>query len=173
VFQGWVVINNTFASMLMAEGDYCPGNNPRQTKVFIKCGNEHKLISVDEPATCHYEMDFQTPLACPRDSSLVYPVLSAEGRAKWEEIEENLWREEITTQGYNKQRQKLFINEGFVASDGKRHGESLSLNDELSSSSSSSSSKKQREKEKRKFRTLELCSQPIRREHSRYLSGPG
>ena len=42
----------------------------------------------------------------------VYPVLSKKGQEEFERIEDELYYEEITLQGYNKERKKLFISEG-------------------------------------------------------------
>ena len=47
----------------------------------------------------------------------VYPVLSSEGKKDWEQIEEALYREELTTQGYNKYRRRLFQKENFIPPD--------------------------------------------------------
>ena len=49
--------------------------------------------------------------------SLVYPVLSPEGQKEWEQIEEALYHEELTTQGYNKYRRRLFQKENFIPPD--------------------------------------------------------
>ena len=46
----------------------------------------------------------------------MYPSLSKDHKAEWEEIERDYYREELTFQGYNKQRNKLFIKAGFVPS---------------------------------------------------------
>jgi len=34
VWKEWVIVNNTFEAMLFANGDMCPGEKPRQTKVY-------------------------------------------------------------------------------------------------------------------------------------------
>jgi len=117
VWREWVIVNNTFEGMLLSNGDMCPGENPRQTKVFLRCGDHNKVLSVVEPTMCYYEMRFETPLACPIDAFLVYPVLSPEGQKEWEQIEEALYREELTTQGYNKYRRRLFQKENFIPPD--------------------------------------------------------
>ena len=49
---------------------------------------------------------------------LVYPVLSPEGQKEWEQIEEALYREELTMQGYNKYRRVLFQKENLIPQDG-------------------------------------------------------
>ena len=48
----------------------------------------------------------------------VYPVLSLEGQKEWEQIEEALYREELTMQGYNKYRRVLFQKENLISQDG-------------------------------------------------------
>ncbi|XP_068760877.1 N-acetylglucosamine-1-phosphotransferase subunit gamma-like isoform X2 [Montipora capricornis] len=117
VWKEWVIVNNTFEAMLLANGDMCPGEKPRQTKVKLMCGNQNKVLSVVEPMMCQYELRFETPLACPIDAFLVYPALSQEGKKEWEQIEEALYREEITLQGYNKYRRRLFQKEIFIPPD--------------------------------------------------------
>ena len=44
----------------------------------------------------------------------VYPSLSKEQKNEWEEIERDYYREELTFQGYNKHRNKLFMKAGFI-----------------------------------------------------------
>ena len=39
-------------------------------QVFLRCGDHNKVISVVEPTICHYELRFETPLACPIDAFL-------------------------------------------------------------------------------------------------------
>ena len=39
-------------------------------QVFLRCGDHNKVISVEEPTICHYELRFETPLACPIDAFL-------------------------------------------------------------------------------------------------------
>ena len=34
MWREWVIVNNTFEGMLLSNGDMCPGENPRQTKVL-------------------------------------------------------------------------------------------------------------------------------------------
>ena len=33
VWKEWIIVNNTFQAMFLANGDVCPGEKPRQTKV--------------------------------------------------------------------------------------------------------------------------------------------
>ena len=47
----------------------------------------------------------------------MYPALSLEGKKEWEKIEEALYHEEITLQGYNKYRLRLFQKENFIPPD--------------------------------------------------------
>ncbi|XP_074637750.1 uncharacterized protein LOC141896398 [Acropora palmata] len=117
VWKEWIIVNNTFQAMFLANGDVCPGEKPRQTKVKLRCGDQNKVVSVIEPTICQYEVRFETPLACPIDAFLVYPALSLEGKKEWEKIEEALYHEEITLQGYNKYRRRLFQKENFIPPD--------------------------------------------------------
>ena len=44
-------------------------------------------------------------------------MLSPEGQREWEQIEEALYREELTMQGYNKYRRALFQKENLIPQD--------------------------------------------------------
>ena len=46
----------------------------------------------------------------------MYPVLSSDGQREWENIEENFYHEELTAQGYNNKRDKLFVRAGLKIS---------------------------------------------------------
>lgn len=46
VWREWVILNNTFEAMLLANGDMCPGNIPRQTKVQSKTIMIHLFITI-------------------------------------------------------------------------------------------------------------------------------
>lgn len=48
----------------------------------------------------------------------VYPALSPDAQKEWLDIEEGFYRQELTLQGYNKRRKKLFVNAGFLPHDG-------------------------------------------------------
>ncbi|EDO38047.1 predicted protein [Nematostella vectensis] len=153
VFQGWTIENNTFISMLMSEGDFCPNKMARRTDVFLKCASTPTLTSVKEPSTCHYELVLNTPLACPRDAMLVFPALSEKGKSRWLEIEEALWREEITPQGYNRDRRELFMDEGFIASEDRV----VSPSDTAQAKSFSRRTRGQ-SKERQRFLSIEQCT---------------
>ena len=47
-------------------------------------------------------------------------MLSAEGQKEWEQIEEALYREELTLQGYNKYRKALFQKENLIPNDSNK-----------------------------------------------------
>ena len=34
---------------------------------MLECGEENKILSVNEPETCKYKLMFKTPYACPKD----------------------------------------------------------------------------------------------------------
>ena len=42
----------------------------------------------------------------------MYPVLSRHGRLKWQALENEFREKELTLQGYEKRRKKLFVEEG-------------------------------------------------------------
>lgn len=113
VWKEWKVVNNTFHSMLMANGDSC-GTADRQVSVILLCGTKNNLTSVTEPQTCHYSMTFETPLVCHEDSLLVYPRLNETLRHEWDELERQYHEEEITAKGYNLYLRKILWKAGIV-----------------------------------------------------------
>lgn len=73
-------------------------------------------------ALLQYNWNFFVISFIPRDANgcltfAVYPVLSPKGQKEWEQIEEALYREELTTQGYNKFRRALFQKENLIPRD--------------------------------------------------------
>lgn len=53
-------------------------------------------------------------------------MLSSKAQKEWEDIEESLYHEELTIQGYHKQRHHLFVSAGLLAplqENGKQTGE--------------------------------------------------
>jgi len=56
--------------MAFDEGDGGEGCNgtPRSSRVTFECGEEDKLLAVEEPATCVYSARFSTPSACTTDA---------------------------------------------------------------------------------------------------------
>lgn len=65
-------------------------------QVIFVCGDKHDIVNVTEPSTCNYHMRFISPYVCHRDSMLVYPTLSEELQGAWDELEGELYREELT-----------------------------------------------------------------------------
>lgn len=116
IWKEWSIVNNTFEAMVMSDGDQCPGNLRRESKIYFKCAKSNRLVSVTEPRTCRYDIKFETPLACPLDAFLVYPMLPADAQREWEDIEESFYHEELTVQGYEKLRRHLFIRVGLLTS---------------------------------------------------------
>nr|CAB3265164.1 glucosidase 2 subunit beta [Phallusia mammillata] len=55
---------NIYAKMMYENGITCWNGPARSTEVVIRCGMEHKLLSVDEPSRCAYKYEFATPCAC-------------------------------------------------------------------------------------------------------------
>ena len=73
----------------------------RHLKLIFKCGTDASISSVTEPSTCQYEVTLQTPLAC-GDSLSVKGALDAGDCALVASLEDELYDEEITTQGLTK-----------------------------------------------------------------------
>ncbi|KAG8433034.1 hypothetical protein GDO86_017343 [Hymenochirus boettgeri] len=113
IWQEWEIENNTFTAMWMREGDSC-GNKNRQTKVLLVCGKSNKLSQVSEPSTCVYHLTFETPLVCHPHALLVYPTLSENLQEKWNEVEQSLYEELITKQGYGKLLKEIFQEAGYL-----------------------------------------------------------
>jgi N-acetylglucosamine-1-phosphate transferase gamma subunit len=67
-------------------------------QVILSCGSSIRpsVVSVSEPSTCNYEIIVNTSLVCHQDAMLVFPTLSSELQAKWNEIEGKLKAELIT-----------------------------------------------------------------------------
>uniref|UniRef100_A0A8C5RTQ5 N-acetylglucosamine-1-phosphate transferase subunit gamma n=1 Tax=Laticauda laticaudata TaxID=8630 RepID=A0A8C5RTQ5_LATLA len=112
IWHEWEIENNTFVGMWMREGDSC-GTKNRETKVLLVCGKNNRLAQVSEPSTCVYSLTFETPLVCHPHSLLVYPTLPEALQRKWDEVEQLLYDELITKQGYKKRLRELF-EEGFL-----------------------------------------------------------
>lgn len=114
VWKEWNIINNTFYSMVLANGDSC-GSDSRQVEVVLTCGRTNNLTEVGEPKTCNYLMKFETPLVCHEDSLLVYPRISSSLQHEWDEIEQQLYDEEITLKGYNLHLNRILFKAGFIS----------------------------------------------------------
>jgi len=130
VWKEWEIVGNQFTSMLMTDGEPCIGPLSRAIKVFFKCGSEEKIINIEEPVLCQYNLTFETPLACAEDAFLVYPVLSRHGKLKWQALENEFREKELTLQGYEKRRKKLFIVEGLKINETEELQESKESNHE-------------------------------------------
>nr|XP_032816852.1 N-acetylglucosamine-1-phosphotransferase subunit gamma isoform X2 [Petromyzon marinus] len=116
IWHEWEIVNNTFIAMVMRNGDNC-GSNSRQAKVTFRCGTQNALLGVEEPRTCEYAVNFTSPLVCHPHSMLVYPTLPQSLREEWDRIEQDLYDEIITQQGYEKQlRTAIFRKSGYVLS---------------------------------------------------------
>ncbi|XP_076814197.1 glucosidase 2 subunit beta-like isoform X2 [Clavelina lepadiformis] len=56
--------NFRYSKMKYENGLGCWNGPARSTEVRIRCGLEHKILSVDEPSRCAYVFEFATPCAC-------------------------------------------------------------------------------------------------------------
>ncbi|XP_064478984.1 N-acetylglucosamine-1-phosphotransferase subunit gamma-like isoform X2 [Ornithodoros turicata] len=113
VWQGWKIVNNTFAAMVYSKGDLC-GKKERLVEVTLACGQDTWLTNVTEPEQCIYRAILVTRLVCHRDALLVYPRMLREHRQRWDIIETNLSKGALTEKGYNEQLENLFVEAGFA-----------------------------------------------------------
>jgi len=111
VWQEWKIVNNTFSSMLMLEGDKC-GELFRSVEIVFRCNDTEGVVEVTEPSKCTYLLVFATPKACHSTAFLVYPNLSPDEQLKWNRIESEFAEELLTPQGYDAELQQLFIESG-------------------------------------------------------------
>ncbi|XP_044904074.1 N-acetylglucosamine-1-phosphotransferase subunit gamma isoform X1 [Felis catus] len=130
IWHEWEISNNTFRGMWMRDGDSCRSRS-RQSKVELTCGKSNRLAHVSEPSTCVYALTFETPLVCHPHSLLVYPALPAALQHRWDQVEQDLADELITSQGYEKLLRALFEEAGYLKtpedSDSLREGGAKAL----------------------------------------------
>lgn len=60
----WDSFEDDYTTMKFSNGLSCWQGPRRSTTVLLRCGIEDKIVSVEEPSKCEYEMVFQTPMAC-------------------------------------------------------------------------------------------------------------
>ncbi|XP_005866634.2 PREDICTED: N-acetylglucosamine-1-phosphotransferase subunit gamma, partial [Myotis brandtii] len=113
IWHEWEIANNTFRGMWMRDGDSCHSRS-RQSKVELTCGKSNRLAHVSEPSTCVYALTFETPLVCHPHSLLVYPALPTALQQRWDQVEQDLADELITSQGYEKLLRALFQDAGYL-----------------------------------------------------------
>ncbi|XP_008144588.2 N-acetylglucosamine-1-phosphotransferase subunit gamma [Eptesicus fuscus] len=113
IWHEWEIANNTFSGMWMRDGDSCHSRS-RQSKVELTCGKSNRLAHVSEPSTCVYALTFETPLVCHPHSLLVYPALPTALQQRWDQVEQDLADELITSQGYEKLLRALFQDAGYL-----------------------------------------------------------
>lgn len=113
IWHEWEITNNTFRGMWMRDGDSCRSRS-RQSKVELTCGKSNRLAHVSEPSTCVYALTFETPLVCHPHSLLVYPALPMALQRRWDQVEQDLADELITSQGYEKLLRALFEDAGYL-----------------------------------------------------------
>jgi protein kinase C substrate 80K-H len=53
--------------MKFEKGQTCWKVGPRKSTVSFKCSIENKVIKVDEPSTCEYVFEMETPCACTKE----------------------------------------------------------------------------------------------------------
>uniref|UniRef100_A0A9L0J980 N-acetylglucosamine-1-phosphate transferase subunit gamma n=1 Tax=Equus asinus TaxID=9793 RepID=A0A9L0J980_EQUAS len=113
IWHEWEIANNTFRGMWMRDGDSCHSRS-RQSKVDLTCGKSNRLAHVSEPSTCVYALTFETPLVCHPHSLLVYPALPTALQQRWDQVEQDLADELVTSQGYEKLLRAVFEEAGYL-----------------------------------------------------------
>lgn len=66
-FNGWLS-EDGYSVMRFTDGLQCWNGPKRSVVVKMKCGAEHRLVTVTEPNKCEYEMEFETPCVCRQDT---------------------------------------------------------------------------------------------------------
>ncbi|GIX67413.1 n-acetylglucosamine-1-phosphotransferase subunit gamma [Caerostris extrusa] len=112
IWSHWDIENNTFAAMVLKNGDHC-GDVERSVKIILICGANETLLNVTEPSKCQYSAEFSTRYACHEDALLVYPRMSSKLQKEWDLIYTDFRRGFITEKGYKKFLQELFEKAGY------------------------------------------------------------
>ena len=61
--------------MHFTEGTHCWAFGPRTADVFITCGPEQKMISSNEPTTCYYTFEVESPSGCTENFARINGIL--------------------------------------------------------------------------------------------------
>ena len=64
-------VNTGGVIMHFTEGTNCWAFGPRTADVFINCGPEQKMISSNEPTTCYYTFEVESPSGCTEKFALM------------------------------------------------------------------------------------------------------
>ncbi|KAG2388658.1 hypothetical protein C9374_000097 [Naegleria lovaniensis] len=59
--------NSATNVMTFEDGQHCWKVGARKAILKLKCGGTNKLVKVDEPSTCEYHLEMETPYACSFD----------------------------------------------------------------------------------------------------------
>lgn len=66
-WSGWETGNRD--KMVFKNGDHCWNGPSRSIKIFLSCGENEQIVSVDEPSRCVYNMQFNTPTSCRKEQA--------------------------------------------------------------------------------------------------------
>ncbi|GFS38346.1 n-acetylglucosamine-1-phosphotransferase subunit gamma [Trichonephila inaurata madagascariensis] len=113
IWSHWDIQNNTFAAMVLKNGDHC-GDIDRSSKITLKCGPNETLLNVTEPSRCEYSAQFSTRYVCHKDALLVYPRLNSELQVEWDHLHTDFHYGDITEKGYLAGLQKIFQKAGLA-----------------------------------------------------------
>lgn len=121
IWHEWEIANNTFRGMWMRDGDSCHSRS-RQSKVELTCGKSNRLAHVSEPSTCVYALTFETPLVCHPHSLLVYPALPTALQQRWDQVEQDLADELVTSQAHKELSKEIKRLKSVLTQHGIPHG---------------------------------------------------
>jgi hypothetical protein len=57
-------LQKDYSIMLFKHGQKCWNGPERSVKAILECGQKDRILTVEEPSTCVYEMKIETPSAC-------------------------------------------------------------------------------------------------------------
>lgn len=63
-YSSWAKDKFDYSRMHYRNGDRCWNGIVRTTEVHVVCGTENKLVHMEEPSMCHYQLVFESPAIC-------------------------------------------------------------------------------------------------------------
>jgi hypothetical protein len=127
----WRVDNYSFSGLEFDSGDACD-DLERETLLRMTCDPDEsksdrlaRIVSVDEPTKCRYDMVMQSKLMCHQHAALVYPRLpTLDLRQRWDVLETKLDRGQLTLDSYDLELKQILVDAGFRKEAKRRHVES-------------------------------------------------
>jgi len=125
IWKDWEINNDTFTSLVFSDGDKC-GEVHREAKVKLECGPKDKIVSVEEPKRCYYELVFESSLFCSQFALAVYNAFNETFQAKWFDLKQDFVDGFLTQKGYDYHLYNLYLDAGFVISQNVTNQETVS-----------------------------------------------